>query len=44
MIKDGLQEVNFEIDSFLMIGQSNMSGRGILGEVPPVCMQILHKL
>lgn len=36
MIKDGLQEVNFEIDSFLMIGQSNMSGRGILGEVPPI--------
>lgn len=36
MIQDGLQEVKQEMDAFLMAGQSNMSGRGILGEVPPI--------
>jgi len=36
MIKDGLQEAKQEIDAFLLIGQSNMSGRGFLSEVPPI--------
>lgn len=33
-IKDGVSLDNKEIISFLMIGQSNMAGRGNLGEVP----------
>ena len=37
MIKDGLQtEHKDEIHSFLMIGQSNMAGRGDLGTVPRI--------
>ncbi len=36
MIKDGLRSAGNDIDSFLMAGQSNMSGRGILGTVPPI--------
>lgn len=36
MIKDGLQEVSWEITSFLMVGQSNMAGRGDIGEVEPI--------
>ncbi|MBQ9784962.1 MAG: sialate O-acetylesterase [Clostridia bacterium] len=36
MIKDGLQSTNGEIRSFLMIGQSNMAGRGDFGEVPKI--------
>ncbi len=36
MIKDGISAVNFEVDAFLMIGQSNMSGRGDIGSVPPI--------
>lgn len=36
MIKDGLHTVENTVDAFLMIGQSNMSGRGFLGEVSPI--------
>ncbi len=35
-IKDGLDLQNEEIHSFLMIGQSNMAGRGEFGDVPPI--------
>lgn len=35
MINDGL-EGQEKVFSFLMIGQSNMAGRGDLGEVPPI--------
>ena len=31
MINDGLQKSDFDIDSFLLIGQSNMAGRRELG-------------
>ena len=36
MINDGLNLQNEEIHSFLMIGQSNMCGRGEYGDVPPI--------
>lgn len=36
MIKDGLQGEKGEILSFLMIGQSNMAGRGEFGDVPKI--------
>ena len=36
MINDGLKSTNGEIRSFLMIGQSNMAGRGDFGEVPRI--------
>lgn len=43
-IQDGLNQCNFEIDSFLMMGQSNMAGRGNIGEVPkienPLCFML----
>ncbi|MBQ7387039.1 MAG: sialate O-acetylesterase [Clostridia bacterium] len=34
MIKDGINKVETDITSFLLIGQSNMAGRGDFGEVP----------
>lgn len=44
--KQEIQKVNGEMDSFLMIGQSNMAGRGIIGAVPPIdprdCMFMLR--
>ena len=36
MIKDGLSRGGEGISSFLMIGQSNMAGRGDFGEVAPI--------
>ena len=36
LIKDGLNVKNEEIKAFLMIGQSNMAGRGELDEVEPI--------
>lgn len=36
MIKDGISKKE-KIYSFLMIGQSNMAGRGEFGEVEPIC-------
>lgn len=35
-IKDGIQTEAADMDCFLMIGQSNMSGRGDFGVVPPI--------
>lgn len=35
-IKDGLNEQQGEIRSFLLIGQSNMAGRGNIGDVAPI--------
>lgn len=36
MIQDGLQHENTKIRSFLMIGQSNMAGRGDLSDAEPI--------
>lgn len=36
MIQDGLQSQAFQMDSVLMIGQSNMAGRGDMTDVPPI--------
>ena len=36
-IQDGICSDKFNIDSILMIGQSNMAGRGDFGEVPEIC-------
>ena len=35
-IKDGLNIQDGEIRSYLLIGQSNMAGRGTIGDVPPI--------
>lgn len=35
-IKDGISGIDARITSFLMIGQSNMAGRGDFGEVPEI--------
>lgn len=35
-IKDGLKTTGEEILSFLLIGQSNMAGRGDLADVAPI--------
>lgn len=36
MIKDGISNVDKKVISFLMIGQSNMAGRGDITEVEPI--------
>lgn len=36
MIKDGLNVQEGEIRSYLLIGQSNMAGRGTIGDVPTI--------
>ncbi len=36
VIQDGIKQSQEEIRSFLMIGQSNMAGRGDFGEVEPI--------
>ena len=36
MINDGVQRTDFDIDAFLMIGQSNMAGRGELDGTPGI--------
>lgn len=36
MLKDGIAVNDEKIYSFLMIGQSNMAGRGAIGEIEPV--------
>lgn len=36
MIKDGISCVDEKVISFLMIGQSNMAGRGDLADVEPI--------
>ena len=35
-VNDGIGKTDFKTDSFLMIGQSNMAGRGDFGEVPEI--------
>ncbi|MDO4743538.1 MAG: sialate O-acetylesterase [bacterium] len=35
-MNDGIGKTDFKTDSFLMIGQSNMAGRGDFGEVPEI--------
>lgn len=42
MIKDGIGEISEEITSFLMIGQSNMAGRGDIGDVEPIDNPLCH--
>ena len=44
MIKDGLTKVSSGINSFLMIGQSNMAGRGHFDEVEPINNKLCHML
>lgn len=45
MIHDGLNGTNTQtIHSFLLIGQSNMAGRGTIGDVPPIENDNCHML
>ena len=43
-IKDGLSSSSTSISSFLMIGQSNMAGRGHFSEVEPINNKLCHML
>ena len=43
-IKDGLQRTEGEINAFLMIGQSNMAGRGEFGDVAPISNKLCYML
>lgn len=36
MINDGIREAEAMVDSILMLGQSNMAGRGDIGQVKPI--------
>lgn len=44
MIKDGINSETSSIDSFLMIGQSNMAGRGEIDEVEPIDNELCYML
>ena len=44
MINDGIKLENDVIRSFLMIGQSNMAGRGDIADVPPIRNPLCHML
>ena len=44
MIVDGLTKTSDNITSFLMIGQSNMAGRGDFGEVEPISNPMCYML
>lgn len=44
MIQDGVKAVEDGIRSFLMIGQSNMAGRGEFGEVPAIDNSLCYML
>lgn len=44
MIKDGIGETNERIVSFLMIGQSNMAGRGDVNDVDPIKNNMCYML
>lgn len=44
MIADGLHHASQEMDSFLMIGQSNMAGRGDMADVKPIRNPQCHML
>lgn len=43
-IKDGIKQENDELHAFLMIGQSNMAGRGEFGDVEPINNKLCHML
>ncbi|MBQ8409597.1 MAG: sialate O-acetylesterase [Clostridia bacterium] len=43
-IQDGINEQQEQIQSFLMIGQSNMAGRGEFGEVEPIRNRLCYML
>lgn len=43
-IKDGLSSASASMNSFLMIGQSNMAGRGHFHEVDPINNKLCHML
>ena len=43
-MQDGLKNVSSNINSFLMIGQSNMAGRGHFDEVEPIKNKLCHML
>ncbi len=43
-IKDGLSNASTSMNSFLMIGQSNMAGRGHFHEVEPINNKLCHML
>lgn len=44
MIQDGNQDMRLEMDSILMIGQSNMAGRGDIADVAPIRNPLCHML
>ena len=44
MINDGIKLENDAIRSFLMMGQSNMAGRGDIADVPPIRNPLCHML
>ena len=44
MILDGLSKNTNKITSFLMIGQSNMAGRGDFGDIEPINNSLCHML
>ena len=44
MINDGIQHQEILLDSILMLGQSNMAGRGDMGEVKPIRNPLCHML
>ena len=43
-IKDGLQKAEGEIGAFLLIGQSNMAGRGEFADVAPISNKLCYML
>lgn len=44
MINDGIQQQENMVDSILMLGQSNMAGRGDLGQVKPIRNPLCYML
>lgn len=43
-IKDGLQRTEGQVQAFLMIGQSNMAGRGEFADVEPISNKLCYML
>lgn len=44
MIQDGIHNQEILVDSILMLGQSNMAGRGDIGQVKPIRNPLCHML
>ena len=44
MIRDGIQKAEHTVTSFLMVGQSNMAGRGAVGDVEPIINPLCYML